>query len=125
MTDREQDDPQPMGEESPHDEDYPVQSFEAGAGGRKHARDHEWDGAAFASHSGGSGNAKKDMWWDPLTGGLRSGDVPANFAPGLIPVLHDLLLQSVEAGTSRRAVLSRQCVHIKGAWGYDGSELVV
>lgn len=51
------------------------------------------------------------------------GQLSVILMPGVIPALHDMLTRSVASGFTLRAVLSSPCVHIKGAWGFDGSEL--
>lgn len=63
---------------------------------------------------------RSDRRWDPVTGRLDAGSVPPNFSPGVIPVIRQLAAQDSKGS---RGVTVRQAVHIKGAWGFDGSEL--
>lgn len=60
-----------------------------------------------------------DTRWDPVTGRLDAGSVPPNFSPGVMPVMRQLIAQDRKCN----GVTVRQAVHIKGAWGFDGSEL--
>lgn len=63
---------------------------------------------------------RSDGRWDPVTGRLDAGSVPPNFSPGIIPVIRKLIAHDSKGS---RGVTVRQAVHIKGAWGFDGSEL--
>ncbi|KLT38768.1 DUF1671-domain-containing protein [Cutaneotrichosporon oleaginosum] len=81
-----------------------------------------WDGKVFASQrKGKDARVEGDRWWDPVRGGLSTHDLPPNFSPGIVLALKELLLRSVKSKETRRAVLSRHAVHIKGAFGFDGS----
>ena len=57
--------------------------------------------------------------WDPVEGQTKTGDIPSNFSPGVIPVLAQILTAAVHQRLSHSAVLSRETVHIKGAWDLD------
>lgn len=49
--------------------------------------------------------------------------LPSNFAPGVIPVLHQILQRSSAKGHTRHAVLSRDVVFIKASLTFDIGEL--
>ncbi|OCF39183.1 hypothetical protein I317_07043 [Kwoniella heveanensis CBS 569] len=58
-----------------------------------------------------------DKWWDPIDG---STDIlPPNFSPGLILALAQVLRAAAHQKVTRRAVLCRDVVHIKGIWKFD------
>ncbi|WOO79237.1 Ubiquitin carboxyl-terminal hydrolase ZUFSP [Vanrija pseudolonga] len=81
-----------------------------------------WNGAVLASlKPGRDREAKGDDWWDPIRGGVKHGNVPSNFSPGLIPVLRDMLLKDVSKRQIRSAVLASGGVHIKSNWTFDGT----
>ncbi|KAL7418476.1 hypothetical protein Q5752_006934 [Cryptotrichosporon argae] len=99
------------------DEDSDPVSAQANGDG---AVDAEWNGVARP----GSGEdwaskkvAKGDQWWDPVDG--HAADVPANYAPGLLPVIREALDASITRGYTRSAVVARDTVHTKSAWGFD------
>lgn len=58
-----------------------------------------------------------DAWWDPQD--MDDREVPKNFSPGLIPVLRRMLDTSSGSSHTRRAVLCREVVNIRGVWGFD------
>lgn len=57
--------------------------------------------------------------WDPVHGSKTDVDIPPNFSPGIVPVLHDILQRSSTKGQTRQAVLSRDVVHIRYALTFD------
>ena len=56
-----------------------------------------------------------------MNGTRTDADValPSNFAPGVIPVLHQILQRSSAKGHTRHAVLSRDVVFIKASLTFD------
>ncbi|EIW71780.1 hypothetical protein TREMEDRAFT_67959 [Tremella mesenterica DSM 1558] len=82
----------------------------------------EWEGPARPGgwHDwAGKKPHRGDRWWDPIQAIVKDNNLPANFSPGLMPVLDQLLKKSVAEGYTKSAVLCSDTVHIKGAWGFD------
>ncbi|WVF73112.1 hypothetical protein IAT40_007931 [Kwoniella sp. CBS 6097] len=117
-----------METERDHEPDFSVNGHSALQGrGREysshaHGKDEDegWDGPAkpggwmdWASKKVERG----DKWWDPIKGSQE--DVPQNFSPGVIPTLAQVFRTSAHQGTTRRAVLCRDVVHVKGIWKFD------
>jgi len=57
--------------------------------------------------------------WDPIHGPRDLNEIPSNFAPGVIPVLGQILVRSISKGITRSAVLSKDAVHIKSSFSFD------
>ncbi|WVQ84295.1 hypothetical protein IAT38_006447 [Cryptococcus sp. DSM 104549] len=84
--------------------------------------DEDWDGPAKPSGWSdwvGKPVAKGDRWWDPVEGSVKGNDLPNNISPGVIHVLAATLRSTAQRGVTRRAVLCRDTVHLKGAWNFD------
>ncbi|WWD19554.1 hypothetical protein CI109_104015 [Kwoniella shandongensis] len=82
----------------------------------------EWDGPAKPggwTDWVGKKVDKGDKWWDPISGTTKASDVPNNFSPGVVSVLASTLRNAAHQSITRRAVLSRDTVHIKGVWAFD------